>query len=90
MAMGFYIYFSGIVTFKNAKDLQAVARDVPLERMLIETDSPYLAPVPMRGKTNEPGFVRHVAEFLADLKGVPLQTLAEVTTQNFRTLFRVQ
>jgi TatD DNase family protein len=90
MDMGFYISFSGIVTFKNAKDLQAVAREVPLERMLIETDSPYLAPVPMRGKTNEPGFVRHVAEFLADLKGVPLQTLAEVTSQNFRTLFRVQ
>jgi TatD DNase family protein len=89
MAMGFYISFSGIVTFKNAKDLQAVARDVPLERMLIETDSPYLAPVPMRGKTNEPGFVRHVAEYLADLKGVSLQTLAEVTSQNFRTLFRV-
>ena len=89
MEMGFYISFSGIVTFKNAKDLQAVAREVPLERMLIETDSPYLAPVPMRGKTNEPGFVRHVAEFLADLKGVPLQTLAEVTSQNFRTLFRV-
>ena len=77
------------MTFKNAKDLQAVAREVPLERMLIETDSPYLAPVPMRGKTNEPGFVRHVAEFLADLKGVSLQTLAEVTSQNFRTLFRV-
>ena len=89
MDMGFYISFSGIVTFKNAKDLQAVAREVPLERMLIETDSPYLAPVPMRGKTNEPGFVRHVAEFLADLKGVSLQTLAEVTSQNFRTLFRV-
>jgi TatD DNase family protein len=90
MAMGFYISFSGIVTFKNAKDLQSVAREVPLERMLIETDSPYLAPVPMRGKTNEPGFVRHVAEFLADLKGVSLQTLAEATSQNFRTLFRVQ
>jgi len=90
MDMGFYISFSGIVTFKNAKDLQAVAREVPLERMLIETDSPYLAPVPMRGKTNEPGFVRHVAEFLADLKGVSLQTLAESTTRNFRTLFRVQ
>ena len=89
MAMGFYISFSGIVTFKNAKDLQAVARDVPLERMLIETDSPYLAPVPMRGKTNEPSFVRHVAEYLANLKGVSLQTLAEVTSQNFRTLFRV-
>ncbi len=89
MAMGFYISFSGIVTFKSAKELQAVARAVPLERMLIETDSPYLAPVPMRGKTNEPGFVRHVAEFLADLKGVPLQTLAEATSHNFRTLFGV-
>lgn len=90
MALGFYISFSGIVTFKSAKDLQAVARAVPLERMLIETDSPYLAPVPMRGKTNEPGFVRHVAEFLADLKAVPLATLAEATTRNFRDLFRVQ
>ena len=87
MAMGFYISFSGIVTFKNAKDLQAVARAVPLERLLIETDSPYLAPVPMRGKTNEPGFVRHVGEFLADLKEVPLATLAEATTRNFRNLF---
>jgi TatD DNase family protein len=89
MAMGFYISFSGIVTFKSAKELQAVARAVPLERMLIETDAPYLAPVPMRGKTNEPGFVRHVAEFLADLKGVPLSAIAEATTHNFRTLFRV-
>ncbi len=89
IALGFYISFSGIVTFKNAKELQAVARAVPLERMLIETDAPYLAPVPMRGKTNEPGFVRHVGEFLADLKGVPLTTLAEATTRNFRTLFGV-
>ncbi len=89
MAMGFYISFSGIVTFKSAKALQEVARAVPLERMLIETDSPYLAPVPMRGKTNEPGFVRHVGEFLADLKGVPLATLAEATSANFRTLFGV-
>lgn len=89
MDMGFYISFSGIVTFKNARDLQAVAREVPLERMLIETDSPYLAPVPMRGKTNEPGFVRHVAEFLAELKGVSVQTIAEMTSKNFRTLFRV-
>ncbi len=89
MAMGFYISFSGIVTFKSAKELQAVARAVPLERMLIETDSPYLAPVPMRGKTNEPGFVRHVAEYLADLKGVPLATLADATSRNFRTLFGV-
>ncbi len=89
MAMGFYISFSGIVTFKNAKELQAVALAVPLERMLIETDSPYLAPVPMRGKTNEPGFVRHVGEFLADLKGVQLTTLAEATSRNFRMLFGV-
>jgi TatD DNase family protein len=63
---------------------------VPLERMLIETDSPYLAPVPMRGKTNEPGFVRHVAEYLADLKGVPLAELAAATTDNFRSLFKIQ
>jgi TatD DNase family protein len=90
IAMGFYISFSGIVTFKSAKDLQAVARVVPLERMLIETDSPFLAPVPMRGKTNEPGFVRHVAEYLADLKGVPLAELAAATTDNFRSLFKVQ
>jgi len=89
IAMGFYISFSGIVTFKNAKALQEVARAVPLERILIETDSPYLAPVPMRGKTNEPGFVRHVAEYLADLKGVPLATLAAATTNNFRTLFQI-
>lgn len=88
--MGFYISFSGIVTFKSAKDLQAVARAVPLERILIETDSPYLAPVPMRGKTNEPGFVRFVAEYLADLKGVPLPELAAATTDNFRTLFGVR
>lgn len=87
MEMGFYISFSGIVTFKNAKDLQEVARHVPLERMLIETDSPYLAPVPMRGKTNEPGFVKHVAEYLADLKGISIDELARITSTNFRTLF---
>lgn len=87
MEMGFYISFSGIVTFKNAQDLQEVARVVPLERMLIETDSPYLAPVPMRGKTNEPGFVKHVAEYLADLKGVSVDELARITSTNFHTLF---
>ena len=87
MEMGFYISFSGIVTFKNAKDLQEVARHVPLERMLIETDAPYLAPVPMRGKTNEPGFVKHVAEYLADLKGVSIDELARITSTNFRNLF---
>ena len=90
MEMGFYISFSGIVTFKNAKELQEVARHVPLERMLIETDSPYLAPVPMRGKTNEPGFVKHVAEYLADLKGVSVDELARITSANFHTLFATQ
>lgn len=89
MEMGFYISFSGIVTFKNAKELQAVAREVPLERMLIETDSPYLAPVPHRGKMNEPGFVKHVAEFLSTLKGVSLEELAERTTGNFFELFKI-
>ena len=89
LEMGFYISFSGIVTFKSAKDLQAVARAVPLERILIETDSPYLAPVPHRGKMNEPGFVRHVAEYIADLKGVPLAQVAEQTTANFFNLFNV-
>lgn len=85
--MGFYISFSGIVTFKSAKDLQAVARAVPLERMLIETDSPYLAPVPHRGKMNEPGFVCHVAEYIATLKDVPLSKVAQQTTDNFFKLF---
>lgn len=89
IAMGFYISFSGIVTFKSAKELQAVARTVPLERILIETDSPYLAPVPHRGKMNEPGFVKHVAEYLADLKGVPLTQIAQQTSDNFFTLFKV-
>lgn len=87
MSMGFYISFSGIVTFKSAKDLQAVAAAVPLERMLIETDSPYLAPVPHRGKVNEPGLVKHVAEFLADLKGVTPERIAQQTTDNFFKLF---
>jgi TatD DNase family protein len=89
MEMGFYISFSGIVTFKSAKDLQAVAREVPLELMLIETDSPYLAPVPHRGKMNEPGLVRHVAEYLATLKGVPLEQIAQQTTDNFFNLFKI-
>ncbi len=88
IAMGFYISFSGIVTFKSAKELQAVARVVPLERILIETDSPYLAPMPHRGKTNEPGFVRHVAEYLADLKGIPLAQVAQQTSENFFELFK--
>ena len=89
IALGFYISFSGIVTFKSAKALQEVARTIPLERMLIETDSPYLAPVPHRGKTNEPGLVRHVAEFIADLRGIPVEEVARHTTENFFTLFKM-
>jgi TatD DNase family protein len=89
MEMGFYISFSGIVTFKSAKELQAVAKAVPLERMLIETDSPYLAPVPHRGRMNEPGYVAHVAEFIATLKDVSLRDVAQQTTDNFFNLFKV-
>jgi TatD DNase family protein len=89
MEMGFYISFSGIVTFKSARDLQAVARMVPLERMLIETDSPYLAPIPHRGKMNEPGFVAHVGEFIATLKGLPRDQVAQQTTDNFFNLFNI-
>jgi TatD DNase family protein len=88
MRLGFYISFSGIVTFKNAQALKEVAKRVPLERMLVETDSPYLAPAPHRGRTNEPAFVRHVAEEIARLKGVALEAVAEATTGNFFALFR--
>ena len=85
--LGFYISFSGIVTFKSAHELQTVARKMPIERMLIETDAPYLAPVPVRGKTNEPAFVRHIAEHLAKLRGLPLEDFAHATTDNFFRLF---
>jgi TatD DNase family protein len=88
MELGFYISFSGIVTFKSAKDLQETCKQVPLERILIETDSPYLAPIPHRGKTNEPAWVSHVAEFVANLKGVSVEELARITTHNFKTLFK--
>jgi TatD DNase family protein len=87
--MGFYISFSGILTFKSAKDLQAVAKALPIDRILIETDSPYLAPMPHRGKMNEPAYVRHVGEFLADLKELPLQQVQEATTRNFFDLFKL-
>lgn len=86
--MNFYISFSGIVTFKNATQLKEVARTVPLDRMLIETDSPYLAPVPHRGKINEPAFVRHVAEEIARLRDEPVERIAEATTANFFRLFK--
>lgn len=85
--LGFYISFSGIVTFKSATQVQEVARKCPIDRVLVETDSPYLAPVPLRGKTNEPAYVRHTAQFVADLKGVSLEALAEQTTNNFFSLF---
>ena len=87
--MGFYISFSGIVTFRNAEALREAARYVPLDRMLVETDSPYLAPVPHRGKENQPAFTRDVAEYMAVVKGVDVETLAQATTQNFSDLFHV-
>jgi TatD DNase family protein len=87
LELGFYISISGIVTFKNALEIQEVAKKVPLDRLLIETDSPYLAPMPHRGKPNEPAYVRHVAEFVAALRGVELGEFAEQTTENFFRLF---
>jgi TatD DNase family protein len=88
MEMNFYVSFSGIVTFKNAAALKEVARRVPLHRLLVETDAPYLAPVPFRGRTNHPALVRFVAEEIARLHGVPLGAVATATTRNFFTLFR--
>ena len=90
LEMNFLISFSGILTFKNAAALRDVAEKVPLESALVETDSPYLAPVPHRGKTNEPSYVRHVAEELARIKGVPLESVAATTSANFRRLFKVE
>ena len=88
MDLGFYISFSGIVTFKNARELQEVARLVPLDRLLIETDSPYLAPVPYRGKINEPGFVPKIAEKIAELKGTAVEEVAAKSSANFFNLFK--
>lgn len=88
MELGFYISLSGIVTFKNAQALKEVAKNIPLDRMLVETDSPYLAPVPFRGKTNQPAYVKHVAEHIADLRGISLGEVAEATTRNFFRLFK--
>ena len=85
--LGCYLSFSGIVTFKNAADIQAAARYCPADRLLVETDAPFLAPVPHRGKTNEPAFVRHTAEFLAQLRGDTLENIAHITTENFYRLF---
>lgn len=85
--LGFYLSFSGIVTFKNAAQIQAACRYVPLDRLLVETDAPYLAPVPKRGKTNEPAWVRHTAEFVAQLRGDSLEQIAAATTENCYRLF---
>lgn len=89
LGLGFYLSFSGIVTFKNAEALREVVRKTPLDRMLVETDSPWLAPVPHRGKKNEPRFVLEVAKCVADLKQIPLDTLAQVTNENFDRLFQL-
>jgi TatD DNase family protein len=88
--LGFYISFSGIVTFKNATVIKEVAHSIPLEKILIETDSPYLAPTPHRGKTNQPAYVKHVAEEIAKLRNITLDEVGEVTSRNFRQLFLKQ
>jgi len=85
--LNYYISISGIVTFKNAEQIRDVVRNMPLDRLLVETDSPYLAPIPYRGKPNEPKYVREVAQFVADVRGIPLEELAEHTTHNFYRLF---
>ena len=87
--LGFYISFSGILTFRNAQELRDVAQRVPLDRCLIETDSPYLAPVPYRGKTNNPSYVPFVAKQIAELKGLPVEAVGEATSRNFECLFKV-
>ena len=89
LELGFYISFTGIITFKNAEPLREVVRKLPLDRMLVETDSPYLTPVPHRGKRNEPAYVQYVAETIAGLKGVAPEEVARVTTQNVRELFGI-
>lgn len=86
--LGFYISFSGIITFKKSDALRAVVQSIPLERILIETDAPYLAPVPYRGQRNEPAFVKAIAECIAEVKGIPFHNVAQQTTENFYTLFK--
>ena len=87
LELGMYVSLAGILTFKNAKDVQDIAADVPLDRLLVETDTPFLAPIPMRGKPNEPGYVIHTARKLAELKGVSEDEIAKATTANFARLF---
>ena len=88
--LNFYISFSGIVTFKNALNLQEVAKKIPLDKILIETDSPYLAPVPYRGKQNHPALVKHVAEAIAQLRNIEYEELARSTTENFYRCFNIK
>lgn len=90
MELNFYISFSGIVTFKNAKELKEVAKAIPLDRILVETDAPYLAPVPYRGKTNQPGYTRYVVEEIARLRDTSVNAISEATTENFKRLFKVE
>jgi len=85
--LGGYVSFSGVITFKTAEELRAIARDLPSDRILVETDAPYLAPVPMRGKPNEPSYVQHTAQCLADVRGQTLAQLARDTSENFFRLF---
>ncbi|GJM16854.1 MAG: hypothetical protein DHS20C13_21810 [Thermodesulfobacteriota bacterium] len=87
--LGYYISFSGIVTFKRSEELREAAKNIPSDKILIETDSPYLAPVPHRGKPNEPSFVKHVAETVAEVRGVPFEELAEITKANTERLFKI-
>lgn len=88
--LGFYISISGVVTFKNAEDLRDVVRKIPSDRLLVETDSPYLAPVPFRGKQNQPAYTRQVCEYIATLKGIAVTEFARITTENFERLFKIQ
>lgn len=88
--LGFYLGFTGLVTFKNAQSVRDVARFCPLDRLLIETDAPYLAPVPFRGKTNEPSYLPHVAQTIAELHNKTIEEIAEITTKNAKQLFRIQ
>lgn len=88
--IGFYISISGIITFKNAEDLREVVRKLPLDRLLVETDSPYLAPIPYRGKPNQPAYVREVCEYVAGLKGISIEDFAHITTENVQNLFKIE
>ena len=88
--IGFYISISGIITFKNAEELRDVVRKLPLDRLLVETDSPYLAPIPYRGKPNQPAYVRESCEYVATLKGVSTEEFARITTENVQKLFKIQ